>query len=196
MAYLLLGFRPQVNVFHDYSIGRSSPVWKVSDAARRAQRKEHLTRLAKPRKMHPEYLPAKLAIPIITRAAREATPSERIEELARFTPRPPTTETEWRVKPSALNCQPSDRVLELSRPRPLPNGYLPCKTAGEIWKVSPNARKATPSERVEELSKPIIRTIATNLPRSDAFLVSEVAKKAKATDRIIELAQPIVRDYK
>lgn len=196
MAYFPVGFRPQVNVFHDYSIGRPSPVWNVSNAARRAQRKKHLTRLAQPRKMHPEFRPPKSAIPIITRAAMEATASGRIEQLARVTPRPATAEAEWSVKPSALNCQPSERVLELSRPRPLTSGYQPCKTAGEIWKVSSNARKATLSERVQELSKPIIRTVATNLPRSDAFLVSEAAKKATATDRTVELAQPILRSLK
>jgi hypothetical protein len=104
-------------------------------------------------------------------------------------------ENEWRVKGSALNYRPSERILELSRPRSFANGYMPCKTPYETWRVSPNARKASTSERVDELSRPHIRTVATNLPRTDAFTVSETAKKAKASNRILELSLPVIRGY-
>ena len=102
-------------------------------------------------------------------------------------------ENEWKVKESALNYKPTERILELSRPRPFASGYMPCKTPDETWRVSQNARKASTSDRVEELSKPHIRTVGTNLPRTDAFIVSEAAKKAKASNRIVELSQPIIR---
>lgn len=146
-----------------------------------------------PRKMHPEYLPARPPIASITKAAMEAVPSGRITELAKARPHFVIIENEWRVKPSALHCTPSERILELSQPRQLPSGYLSCKSAREIWKVSPNACKATPSDRIEKLSKPLVRSVATNLPRQDAFLVSEAAKRAVASKRIAELARPIER---
>ena len=123
----------------------------------------------------------------------KALPTHRIEKLARASKRIINMESEWKVKESALNYRPSERILELSRPRPFANGYVSCKTPNETWRVSPNARKASMSERVEELSKPHVRTVGTNLPRTDAFIVSEAAKKAQASDRIIELSQPVVR---
>ena len=125
----------------------------------------------------------------------DALPTERIEELSRASKRIINIENEWKIKESALNYKPSERILELSRPRPFVNGYMPCKTPDETWRVSPNARKASNSERVEELSKPHVRTVGTNLPRTDAFIVSDAAKKAKASDRIIELSQPILRGH-
>ena len=188
-------FRPQLLKYHDYSIGRSSPLWTVSDAAKNAQSKSRLEELSSPRPMHPEYQPPKPAIHIITRAAKEALPTDRIEELSRASQRIINMENEWRVKGSALNYRPSERILELSRPRSFANGYMPCKTPYETWRVSPNARKASTSERVDELSRPHIRTVATNLPRTDAFTVSETAKKAKASNRILELSLPVIRGY-
>ena len=143
--------------------------------------------------MHPEYQPPKPAIPVITKAAKEALPSERLEELAKATKRIINMENDWKVKESALLYKPSERIVELSRPRPFATGYMPCKTPDETWRVSVNARKASTSDRVEELSKPHIRTVASNLPRTDAFTVSEAAKKAKASNRIVELSQPVVR---
>ncbi|XP_028414773.1 testicular haploid expressed gene protein-like [Dendronephthya gigantea] len=188
-------FRPQILKYHDYSIGRSTPLWTVSDAAKNALRKSRLMELSKPRPMHPEYQPPKPAIPVITKAAKEASPSERLDELAKASKRIINMENEWRVKMSALNYKPSERILELSRPRPFANGYLPCKTPDETWRVSPNARKASTSDRVDELSRPQVRTVGTNLPRTDAFVVSDAAKKAKASDRIVELSQPVVRGH-
>lgn len=179
--------------YHDYSIGRSSPLWTVSDAAKHAQRKARLNQLATPRPMHPEYQPPKPAIPVITKAAMEAIPSDRLEALARASRRTINVESEWTVKESALNYRPSERILELSRPRPFANGYMPCKSPDETWRVSASARKASISDRIEELSKPQVRTVGTNLPRTDAFVVSESAKKAKASNRIVELSQPVSR---
>ena len=186
-------FRPQLLKYHDYSIGRSSPLWTVSNAAQNAERKRRLDELSTPRPIHPEYQPAKPAIPVITKAAMNALPTHRIGELARASKRITNKESEWKVKESALNYRPSERILELSRPRPFANGYVACKTPKETWRVSPNARRATTSERIEELSKPHVRTVGTNLPRTDAFIVSEAAKNAKASDRIIELSQPVAR---
>ena len=168
----------------------------MSEAAKNAERKRRLDELSTPRPIHPEYQPPKPAIPVITRAAMEAFPTDRIEELARATKKIINMENEWRVKESALSYRPSERILELSRPRPFANGYLSCKTPEETWRVSPNARKAATSERVEELSKPHVRSVGTNLPRTDAFIVSEAAKKAKASDRILELSQPVARGQK
>ena len=185
--------RPQILKYHDYSIGRSSPIWTVSNAAKNAERKSRLLQLATPRPMHSEYQPSKPTIPVITKAAMEALPSERIEELAKASKRIINMENEWIIKESALNYKPTERILELSRPRPFANGYMPCKTPDETWRVSQSARKASTSDRVEELSRPHIRTIGTNLPRTDAFTVSEAAKKAKASNRILELSLPIVR---
>ncbi|XP_046860458.1 testicular haploid expressed gene protein-like [Xenia sp. Carnegie-2017] len=165
----------------------------IAPSATEKKRTTRLMELARPRQMHPEYQISKSAIPLITKAALEAIPSPRIEEISQPLRKVFMIENEWRVKNSALSYRPSERILELSRPRPFANGYMACKSFDETWRVSTNARKASSSERIEELSKPHIRAVGTKLPRTDAFIVSAAAKKAIASERIIELSQPIIR---
>ena len=181
-------------MFHDYTIGRSSPVWKVPDAALRARQTNRLYMLAQPKKIHPDYKPCRATQTLVSAAARKAVASSRLEDLAVPKNRPEIEGREWSVKHSALVVGSSERVTELAHAKTTPLGFMPDKV--EVWKVSKGATKARPSKRIGDLAKPVIREIATNLPNPDAFIVKKSAQKAKCSERLAELSQPVLRGDK
>ncbi len=143
-----------------------------------------------------------------------ATPSEYIESLARPKSRPggPFRDPQWTVPTAALQATPSDRVMDLAKPKRLADGYQLSREV--VWRISTGAKNAMASNRsvnihkaiytlkkqflflfrLDDLSKPIIRDTMDHVQfNPDAFNVSEAAKKAKASARIEELSQPITR---
>jgi len=178
-------------VFRDYTIGRSSPVWYVSNAAMTAATNERLLQLSQPKKFHSEYEPCRPVQTFVTRAAQNAVASPRVESLCTPKTRPNIEQREWTIKKAALLSRASPRVQELSHAKGAPLGFTPDKI--HVWEVSKAALKAKPSKRIDDLALPTKREIATNLPNPDAFGVKKAAKKAKCSDRVAELAQPITR---
>ena len=128
--------RKQHNVFHDYSIGRSSPVWNVKRAALNISPTGRLTDLSQPKKTHPQYVPGKSVQTVISKAAKRASASDRLETLASPKNLPNIVEREWSVKKGALRAKPSERVTELANPKQVPAGFIPDKIDWEIWQVS------------------------------------------------------------
>ena len=178
-------------MFRDYTIGRSSPVWKVSSAAQKAAANDRLAQLSQPKKFHSDYEPCRPVQTTVTPAAQKATASPRTETLCTPKMRPTIDGREWTIKKSALLSRASPRVHELSHAKGVPLGFTPDKI--EVWQVSKAALKAKPSKRIDDLALPIKREIATNLPNADVFEVSKAAQKARCSDRVAELAQPIMR---
>lgn len=84
---------------------------------------------------------------IVSNAAKTCIPSEHIESLAKPKERPngPFRDPEWTVLSSTLQATASDRVMELSKPKKLSDGYQPCRDV--IWKVGVGARNAVASNR-------------------------------------------------
>ena len=74
-------------------------------------------------------------------------PSEHTEHLAKAKERPdgPFRDPEWKVSPATMQATASDRVMELSKPKKLADGYQPCRDV--IWKVGMGAKTAVASNR-------------------------------------------------
>lgn len=178
-------------MFRDYTIGRSSPVWCVTNAAMRAAANDRLLQLSQPKRFHSDYQPCRPVQTSVPLAAQKANASARIEALCNPKTRPSIEGREWTIKKGALSSRASQRVQELSHAKGVPLGFTPDKI--QVWEVSKAALKAKPSKRIDDLALPIKREIATNLPNPDAFEVSKTAQKAKCSDRVAELAQPIIR---
>lgn len=191
VPFLSLISRKQHNVFRDYTIGRSSPVWWVTTAAKTAAANDRLLQLSQPKKFHSDYEPCRPVQTSVSLAAQKAIASPRVEALCNPKTRPSIEGREWTIKRGALTSRASQRVQELSHAKGVPLGFTPDKI--QVWEVSKAALKAKPSKRIDDLAMPIKREIATNLPNPDAFEVSKAAQKAKCTDRVAELAQPIIR---
>ena len=180
-------------MFRDFTIGRSSPVWRVSNAAMKASPNERLTRLSQPKGFHVEYEPCRPVQTTVSIAAQKASASGRTETLSLPKQRPNIVEREWIIKKGALSSRASERLQELAHAKGVPLGYTPDKT--RVWEVSKAALKAKASKRIDDLALPIKREIATNLPNPDAFEVKKAAQRARCSERVAELAQPIVRGY-
>lgn len=128
--------RKQHNVFYDYAIGRSSPVWNIRRAALNMEPSNRLINLSEPKKSHPDYAPGKPVQTVISRAAKRATASDRLEILANPENLPNIFEREWTVKRGALRAKASERVTDLANPKQVPAGFTADKIGWEIWQVS------------------------------------------------------------
>ncbi|KAK3745471.1 hypothetical protein QZH41_020055 [Actinostola sp. cb2023] len=183
-------YKKQHNIFQDYTIGRSSPIWLVKKGTMTPNNR--LTALSQPKRLHPKYLPCKSIMTEISSAAKVAACSNRIEILSEPKKRIELPQREWQIKKASLRATASVRTEELSHPRGHPMGFVPDKF--ESWRVSKAAVGARPSSRIEELSKPMTREKSSNLPKEDAFIVSPAARNAQCSDRVYELAQPLKRE--
>ena len=91
-----------------------------------------------------------------------------------------------------MNSVASSRSVELSRAKPLAEGYQHARETQ--WPVSRAARRSNASGRIGELSQPIQRVNMNVLQfNPDVFHVKPTALKARASNRVNELAQPISR---
>ena len=189
----VFGYRAQ----HEYSCGRCSPIWHVSEAAMRCDDRPRTASLATPKRLHPQYEPSGPIISIVTDGVKSYQATPQIELLA--TPKKkldgPFRDPVWIVSKAAMQTSPSPRVMELAKSKRLVEGYQPSRSA--IWRVTSGAKTAVASKRMTELATPIVRETMDHVQfNPDAFFVKENAKKAKASARIEELAQPIVRGSK
>ncbi|XP_031566816.1 testicular haploid expressed gene protein-like [Actinia tenebrosa] len=182
-------YKKQHNVFKDFTIGRSSPIWGIKKGKMKPNNR--LVQLSKPKQLHPDYQPCKNTETLVAPSAKTAACSSRLDTLSEPKKRTEPPPREWKIEKSSLTAQPSERIVRLSNPRGYAQGFLPDNF--ESWRVSKAAIEAKPSGRVEELSKPMVREIASNLPRADAFVVSMAAQKATCSERIAELSQPVKR---
>ncbi|CAH1783291.1 unnamed protein product [Owenia fusiformis] len=177
-----------------YSSGRVSPLWKVHPAAKSCGERERTMGLARPKMPHQSFTGAKPIATIIPRPALSARCTDRLETLAESKNRSegPFREPMWPVSDRAKTAQPSNRSLELAKPKSLAEGYIPER--GVEWPVTRGAKKAIASARTTALSEPIVRASMDHVQFDpDAFLVSPLALKARCAPRIEELSQPIQR---
>jgi len=59
----------------------------------------------------------------------------------------PFREPEWTVSKAARHATPSDKVLNLAKPKKLADGYCPSRDV--VWKVSMGAKNAVASNRFD-----------------------------------------------
>ncbi|XP_058030229.1 testicular haploid expressed gene protein-like isoform X2 [Ahaetulla prasina] len=179
---------------------RISPVWPISSSALCCKASTRILTLAQARSIHPNFKFPEQSEREISKAARRAEATPRLQQLAQPVVRKQiqfyentSMEAPIRQIPlTALQAVPSPRLLELARPK-----VIPCESAMDRspeWPVSAAAKQAVASPRLTELSHSPNRA-PTNLVQfnPDAFIVKESAKKAICTERIKNLAQPITR---
>ncbi|XP_026544215.1 testicular haploid expressed gene protein-like [Notechis scutatus] len=179
---------------------RISPVWPISSSALCCKASQRILSLAQARTIHPNFSFPVQSERVISKAARRAETTPRLQQLAQPVVRKQmqfyentSLEVPIRQIPlTALQAVPTPRLLELARPK-----VIPCEGAlyrSPEWPVSAAAKQAVASPRITELSQPPNRA-PTNLVQfnPDAFIVKESAKKALCTERVKTLAQPITR---
>merc|ERR1712226_1340864 len=130
--------------------------WPVSESAKSAVASGRIAQLAQHKAFSPHYnMPrvVRSAAAAVNPAAKEAKASNRVCELAK----PRRTyekdyEPKWgAVEEGALKADASQRVQQLSQPKPIPQEYQMVRNA--IWQPSEGAMKATPTQRTLQLSK-------------------------------------------
>ena len=84
---------------------------------------------------------------VVSKAARTCTASGHTETLAKAKEKAegPFREPQWQVSDAAKRARPTDRTLDLARPKRVAEGYQPCRDVE--WKVSGGAKNAVASNR-------------------------------------------------
>ncbi|KAM6473074.1 sperm microtubule associated protein 2-like [Liasis olivaceus] len=178
---------------------RISPMWPVSSSALCCTASERILTLAQARSIHPQFSFPEKPEREISRAARRAEASPRLQQISQ-----PVVKKQMhfyeniykevpirQVPLTALQVVASPRLLELAKPKVFPSENI---DRSPEWPVSVAAKQAVASPRLNELAHPPSRA-PTNLVQfnPDAFIVKESAKKALCTERTKHLAQPITR---
>ncbi|CAH1259320.1 THEGL [Branchiostoma lanceolatum] len=185
---------------NEFSCGRVSPIWTVADGAKRCPSRDRSDQLARAKTPHQHYTGNKEVETLVPRPAQLAVATPRVEDLARPKSRPAglfldpghPEQSIWKVNGKARTVSATQRLLELSKPKGLADGFVNNREVA--WPVSRSARRNQPTERLGQLSIPIIRATMDHVQFDpDAFLVKETAKKARCSQRVEELAQPLVR---
>ena len=189
------------NILFLLYIFRPSPIWLVSKSALKTQPTALLESLASAKKYHPEFKPRKSVYTTVSNAAKQASPSNRIEMLAKpkeyaelaIKPDSCWDYSEWKsdVSVAALKYEANSRVTTLANAKDLHKDYNECRPV--MWSVSMGARKALPTMRVQQLARAKSRSQYKEDYDSNWYKVSPGAKKAHPTPRLEELSQPIPR---
>lgn len=190
----------QSKTTHKGLADRPSPIWQVSADALNAKPTKRLEYLACSKKIHSDYTPPRQVRSVLSKAAKSATPSRRIEELAK--PKGcsdfPTGEYYWDnsaltsdIPESALKHDASQRLLDLATPKDFHIDYKERKSVQ--WKVTKAARRALPTERTELLARPKSNGTYKDCYDPSWFQVVPAARKAHMTQRLEELAKPVRR---
>ncbi|XP_058030228.1 testicular haploid expressed gene protein-like isoform X1 [Ahaetulla prasina] len=137
---------------------RISPVWPISSSALCCKASTRILTLAQARSIHPNFKFPEQSEREISKAARRAEATPRLQQLAQPVVRKQiqfyentSMEAPIRQIPlTALQAVPSPRLLELARPK-----VIPCESAMDRspeWPVSAAAKQAVASPRLTELS--------------------------------------------
>uniref|UniRef100_A0A8U7MQX6 Uncharacterized protein n=1 Tax=Corvus moneduloides TaxID=1196302 RepID=A0A8U7MQX6_CORMO len=178
---------------------RESPEWPVSPAARNYNASQRILELARPKLLHPDFLPAREVPTEVSKFATSASASARIQQLAEPLIREMTCCSRHTHPGPAISAVSrsqkviaSPRTIELSRPKQLHADYA--HPRDPEWPVTEAAKRAVATPRVLELAQPSARPrVGLTAYNPDAFRVKEAALKAACSQRLQELAQPILR---
>ncbi|XP_048729370.1 testicular haploid expressed gene protein-like isoform X3 [Ostrea edulis] len=190
---------------HGWTGDRPTPMWGVSDGAKKADAGPRLMSLSQHKEPHPRYLfdrTAYMTMPLIqvNEGATKASASERLDVLAKPRDRRDrdkfgfiTLETSWGqynpVAPAAktAHCTPHvESLAEAKKYHPRFTGEKPVQ-----WSVNESTLKAIANLRLQQLSRPRSRTLIKD--DFDPYRVSMAARRAHATPRVEELCVPIPR---
>ena len=122
-------------------IGRSSPIWQVSEAAKNAEERPRTNELARPKKPHRDYAPRQPIPTPVSANARKAHQEMR--------------DPQWTVPKSALNGVTRQRTLQLAQAKKPALGYQ--EPLEPNRPVSMKALRSVSTERIQILAKPVLR---------------------------------------
>ncbi|XP_005045035.1 PREDICTED: testicular haploid expressed gene protein-like isoform X2 [Ficedula albicollis] len=135
---------------------RESPEWPVSLAAQNYNASQRILELARPKGLHPDFVPARE----VSRLPQKAIASPRTIELSKPRQLPakyaPPRDPEWPVTEAAKRAVARPRVLELAQPSTRPRMGLTTLNP-DAFRVKEAAKKAVCSPRLQELARPIQR---------------------------------------
>ena len=84
---------------------------------------------------------------MVSEAAKRCSASDHTERLAmaKQSVEGPFREPQWQVSDGAKTARPTDRLLNLARPKKVADDYQPCRNVE--WRVSSAAKNAVASGR-------------------------------------------------
>ncbi|KAJ8028662.1 Testicular haploid expressed protein [Holothuria leucospilota] len=186
------------SVHKEWTGDRPTPIWKVSEAAQKAEASERVTALSQAKDCHKDFVPEGPVRTKVSKAAMNATPSARIEQLAKEkTYQPLKIKESWEfdsyvwdqeISKAAKNAKCSDRLDTLAEAKSLHPEFNFAKPVR--WETTESTKKAIATLRLQQLARPKSRGKNENY---DPYKVSSAAIHARATPRIDELCAPIPR---
>ncbi|XP_072025639.1 LOW QUALITY PROTEIN: sperm microtubule associated protein 2-like [Amphiura filiformis] len=177
---------------------RPTPIWKVSQAAQKAEASQRVVDLAGHKNCHRDYVPDRAVRTKVSDAAKTASCSSRIEQLAKektFSALPVKESWEFdcyvwdpEISKSAKNARCSDRLDNLAEQKRYHRSFQVARPV--MWSVDDSSLKAIASLRIQQLARPKSRS---KYETFDPYKVSNGALHARPTPRVDELSAPIPR---
>ncbi|RMC13913.1 hypothetical protein DUI87_08996 [Hirundo rustica rustica] len=179
---------------------RESPEWPVSLAAQNYNASQRILELARPKGLHPDFMPPREVPTQVSSFATSANASAHVQKLAE----PLVKELACcsrhnqpgfvisMVSRSSQKVVASPRTIELAKPKQVHSNFkLP---RDPEWPVTEAAKRAVATPRILELAQPASRArMGLTAFNPDAFRVKKSALKAVCSQRLQELAQPVRR---
>ncbi|XP_073659723.1 sperm microtubule associated protein 2 isoform X2 [Tursiops truncatus] len=165
---------------------RTTPIWPIPRSTLEYQASDRLRELATPKVRSNIWSIHMSEVSQVSRAARMATPSLRIIQLAK--PRAPAAlREEWDPMPKPKpHVSDYNRLLHLAMPKPQSDKCVSDRDAR--WEVLEATKKAVASPRIVSLAKPKVRRDLNE--DYDPYRISPASLVARASPRLQELATP------
>ncbi|TEA33456.1 hypothetical protein DBR06_SOUSAS8010363, partial [Sousa chinensis] len=178
--------RPKRFYSEYYNNNRTTPIWPIPRSTLEYQASDRLRELATPKVRSNIWSIHMSEVSQVSRAARMATPSLRIIQLAK--PRAPAAlREEWDPMPKPKpHVSDYNRLLHLAMPKPQSDKCVSDRDA--CWEVLEATKKAVASPRIVSLAKPKVRRDLSE--DYDPYRISPASLVARASPRLQELATP------
>ncbi|XP_007460489.1 PREDICTED: testicular haploid expressed gene protein [Lipotes vexillifer] len=178
--------RPKRFCSEYYNNNRTTPIWPIPRSTLEYRASSRLRELATPKVRSNIWSIHTSEVSQVSRAARMATPSPRIIQLAK--PRAPAALLEeWDPMPKPKpHVSDYNRLLHLAMPKAQSDKCVPDRDPR--WEVLEVPKKAVASPRIVSLAKPKVRRDLSEGYKP--YRVSPASLVARASPRLHELATP------
>lgn len=194
--------QPQDKHYDSYelgSCGRESQIWHVAPTALQARLSPRVESLAESKSLHPLHMKPKPVETVVSRNAKNASATPRVEELATYKPKRPVPALEMGapeqpIRPVTVEARraiATPRVVTLSAHRP----FTVAEDFSRYFAVKPSALHGRASDRINEISQPRKVSLVMVTPREHAFTVNPTALKHVPSARLLEISKPVERPF-